>query len=221
MRCLLTSVQRFLTLLLVMLAVTMLIFGLMHAVPGGPFDQTQQPLPGPAMANIMRKYGLDEPIWRQYLNWLWALLHGDFGIPFEQPTMSVTGLIAKAWPITFIVGGMHDRDLLHRRSDHGLHRRAEAQHLAGLAAHLGGVDGRAWHCPTTSSDFVLISVFSVKLGWLPAGGWGQPQDLILPVIAFALYPMALMARFTRASTLEVTYADYVRMGRARGFRNGG
>ncbi|MGH3630730.1 MAG: hypothetical protein ACRDRL_25220, partial [Sciscionella sp.] len=71
--------QRFLTLLLVMLAVTMLIFGLMHAVPGGPFDQTQQPLPGPAMANIMRKYGLNEPIWRQYLNWLWALLHGDLG----------------------------------------------------------------------------------------------------------------------------------------------
>jgi ABC-type dipeptide/oligopeptide/nickel transport system permease component len=207
--------QRFLTLLVVMLVLTMLIFGLMHAVPGGPFDQTQQPLPGPAMANIMHKYGLDEPIWRQYLNWLWALLHGDLGIPFEQPTMSVTGLIAKAWPITLIVGGIT----------------IAISYIGGLAMGLiAALKHNTWldwlltsavstagvALPNYVVGFLLISVFSVKLGWLPAGGWGQPQDLILPVIAFSLYPMALMARFTRASTLEVTYADYVRMGRARG-----
>lgn len=207
--------RRFLTLLLVMFVVTMLIFGLMHAVPGGPFDQTQQPLPGPAMANVMRKYGLDQPIWRQYLNWLWALLHGDLGIPFEQPTMTVTGLIAKAWPITLLVGGL--TILLSYVGGLVMGCVAALRHNTWLDWLLtSAVSTVGVALPNYVVGFLLISLFSVKLGWLPVGGWGQPQDLILPVIAFSLYPMALMARYTRASTLEVTYADYVRMGRARG-----
>lgn len=207
--------QRFLTLLLVMLVLTMVIFGLMHAVPGGPFNMTQQPLPPAAMANIMRKYGLSEPLWRQYLNWLWALLHGDLGIPFEDPTTTVTGLIAHAWPITLIVGGIT----------------IGVSYIGGLIIgcvsalrHNTWIDWLLTSVVSTAGvalpnyviGFLLITVFSVKLGWLPAGGWGSPEDVIMPVIAFALYPMALMARYTRASTLEVTYSDYVRMGRARG-----
>lgn len=210
--------QRFLTLLVVMLILTMVIFGLMHAVPGGPFNMTQQPLPPAAMANIMRKYGLSEPIWRQYLNWLWALLHGDLGIPFEDPTTTVTGLIAHAWPITLIVGGIT----------------IGVSYIGGLIIgcvsalrHNTWIDWLLTSVVSTAGvalpnyviGFLLITVFAVKLGWLPAGGWGSPEDVILPVIAFALYPMALMARYTRASTLEVTYSDYVRMGRARGLSN--
>lgn len=207
--------KRFLTLLGVMLVMTMVVFALMHAVPGGPFDQTQQPLPKPAMDNIMRKYGLDQPIWRQYLNWLWAVLHGDFGTPFSQPTMTVTGLIAQAWPATLIigawtigisyVGGVVLGCVAALKHNTWLDRvLTSAVSTAGIAL------------PNYVVGFVLISVFGVRLGWLPVGGWGQPQDVILPVIAFALYPLALMARYTRATTLEVTYADYVRMGRARG-----
>lgn len=207
--------QRFLTLLLVMLVLTMVIFGLMHAVPGGPFDMTQQPLPPAAMANIMRKYGLNEPLWRQYLNWLWALLHGDLGIPFEDPTTTVTGLIAHAWPITLIVGGIT----------------IGVSYIGGLVIgcvsalrHNTWIDWLLTSVVSTAGvalpnyviGFLLITVFAVQLDWLPSGGWGSPEDVILPVIAFALYPMALMARYTRASTLEVTYSDYVRMGRARG-----
>jgi ABC-type dipeptide/oligopeptide/nickel transport system permease component len=210
--------QRFLTLLLVMLVLTMVIFGLMHAVPGGPFDMTQQPLPPAALANIMRKYGLSEPLWRQYLNWLWALLHGDLGIPFEDPTTTVTGLIAHAWPITLIVGGIT----------------IAVSYIGGLIIgcvsalrHNTWIDWLLTSVVSTAGvalpnyviGFLLITVFAVKLNWLPAGGWGSPEDVILPVIAFALYPMALMARYTRASTLEVTYSDYVRMGRARGLSN--
>jgi len=208
-------VQRFASLLLVMLVVTMLIFGLMHAVPGGPFDQTQQPLPAFAMANIMHKYGLDQPIWRQYLNWLWALLHGDLGIPFEQPTMTVTGLIAKAWPITLVVGGITIVVAYVLGVVMGcvsaLRHNTWLDWLLTSAVSTAGIA-----LPNYVVGFLLIDIFAVRLGWLPTGGWGEPRDVILPVIAFALYPMALTARYTRASTLEVTYADYVRMGRARG-----
>lgn len=207
--------QRFLTLLLVMLVMTMVVFALMHAVPGGPFDFTQQPLPPFAMHNILHKYGLDQPIWRQYLNWLWALLHGDFGIPFEQPTMTVTQLIAKAWPITLAVGSL--TILVSYVGGIVIGVVAALKHNTWIDWVLTSVVSTAGIAlPNYVVGFLLITIFAVTLGWLPSGGWGQPQDLILPVIAFALNPMALMARFTRASTLEVTQADYVRMGRARG-----
>ncbi len=70
--------------------------------------------------------------------------------------------------------------------------------------------------PNYVIGFLLIEVFAIRLGWFPVGGWGSPIDVVLPVIAFSLYPMALMTRYTRASTLEVINSDYVRMGRARG-----
>lgn len=211
--------QRFLTLLLVMLATTMVIFGLMHAVPGGPFDITQQPLPDFAMANIMRKYGLDEPIWRQYLKWLWSLLHGDLGIPFEQPTMTVTALIAKAWPITLAIGAC--TIVISYVLGLAMGCIAALRHNTWLDWVLtSAISTAGIALPNYVVGFLLIEIFAVRLGWLPTGGWGSAEDLILPVIAFSLYPMALMARFTRASTLEVTYADYVRMGRARGLPEG-
>jgi peptide/nickel transport system permease protein len=208
-------VQRFLTLLLVILILTMAIFGLMHAVSGGPFTITQQPLPPDAMANIMRKYGLNEPIWRQYLKWLWALLHGDLGIPFEEPTTTVTHFIAHAWPVTLAVGawtiGISYIGGLAMGCVAALKHNTWIDWVITSAVSTAGIA-----LPNYVVGYLLIEVFAVRLGWLPTGGWGQPRDLILPVTAFALYPMALMARYTRASTLEVTYADYVRMGRARG-----
>ena len=71
-------------LLFAVVIVTIITFALMHAVPGGPFDETKQPLPEVARQNILRKYGLDKPIWEQYLLYMWNVLHGDFGIPFQS-----------------------------------------------------------------------------------------------------------------------------------------
>jgi ABC-type dipeptide/oligopeptide/nickel transport system permease component len=167
------------------------------------------------MHNIQVKYGLADPIWQQYFKWIWQLLHGYLGIPFEEPTMTVNHLIASAWPITLIVGGLTI---------------AVSYTLGLLLGCIAAIKHNTWvdsmitavvstigvALPNYVIGFLLIEVFAIKLGWLPVGGWGSWKDVILPVIAFSLYPMALMERYTRASTLEVTYADYVRMGRARG-----
>jgi ABC-type dipeptide/oligopeptide/nickel transport system permease component len=167
------------------------------------------------MHNIMVRYGLSEPVWRQYLNWVWQLLHGYLGIPFEEPTMTVNHLIASAWPITLIVGGLtivvsYSLGLL-------LGCIAAMKHNTWVDSLITAVVSTAGVAlPNYVLGYLLIEVFAIKLGWLPVGGWGSWKDVIMPVIAFSLYPMALMARYTRASTLEVTYADYVRMGRARG-----
>src|SRR5262249_49891197 len=91
-------------LILVVLALTVFTFGLMHSVPGGPFVFAKQPLPPFAMENINRKYGLDQPVYVQYGRWLWAVLHFDFGVPFQSPTETVLGLIQRAWPVTLLVG---------------------------------------------------------------------------------------------------------------------
>jgi ABC-type dipeptide/oligopeptide/nickel transport system permease component len=198
-----------------MFLATVGIFAMMHSVPGGPFSFTQGDMSPAAMHNIMVKYGLADPVWRQYLNWIWQLLHGYLGIPFEEPTMTVNHLIASAWPITLIVGGLtitvsYTLGVL-------LGCVAAVRHNTWVDSLItAGVSAIGVALPNYVIGYLLIEVFAIRLGWLPVGGWGSWKDVIMPVTAFSLYPMALMARYTRASTLEVTYADYVRMGRARG-----
>jgi ABC-type dipeptide/oligopeptide/nickel transport system permease component len=124
-------------------------------------------------------------------------------------------MIGQAWPITLIVGVL--TVLVAYVGGILIGVLAALRHNSWLDWVLTSVVSAAGIAlPNYVIGFLLITIFAVDLGWLPVGGWGQPQDVILPVIAFAVYPMALMARYTRASTLEVTYADYVRMGRARG-----
>jgi ABC-type dipeptide/oligopeptide/nickel transport system permease component len=204
----------------------MITFSLMHSVPGGPFDETNQRLPPAAKANILQKYGLDQPVWKQYLNYMWNVLHFDFGVPFQQPTTTVARLIAESWLVTVQVGVM----------------------TITLAFGLGFVVGiiaaynqNSWIDSTvtfmamlgiTVPNFVvalwLILFFSVQLDILPSGGWSEPRnwliegvfskDWILPVLAYALAPFSVVARYTRASVVDAINADYVRTARAKGLR---
>ncbi len=208
--------RRFGSLMLAVLVVTIVIFALMHSVPGGPFAyvNSKQPLPPFAYQNILHKYGLDKPVWQQYLLWIWAALHGDFGIPFESPTETVTGLIGRAWPITIRIGIL----TLIVAYTFGL--------FFGIVAAVKQntwIDGATTFLATLGITlpnfvvgFILIEIFSVQLHWLPTGGCCEPRQYIMPVIAYALGPMALVARYVRTSMLEVMRTEYVTMARARG-----
>src|SRR4051794_3869449 len=83
--------------------VSVIVFTLMHSVPGGPFTFEKQ-MPEAAMQNILQKYGLDRPVYEQYFKWIGAMLHGDFGIPFQSPTETVMQVIQRAWPVTMQIG---------------------------------------------------------------------------------------------------------------------
>ena len=203
-------------LLFAILVVSMITFALMHAVPGGPFDETKQPLPEAAKANILRKYGLDKPVWEQYLLYMWSALHFDFGIPFESPTETVTELISRVWVPTLQIGAA---TILISYS------------LGLVLGVLGALKRNTWidYVVTTIATLGiavpnwvvaiwLIIIFSISLHWLPTGGWGEPVNYIMPVTAYALAPMALVARYTRTSMLEVLSSDYVRTARAKGAR---
>src|SRR6202171_6852825 len=90
----------------VFVIVSILAFTLMHSVPGGPFDETNNPLPPAAKANILRKYGLDRPLYEQYFNYMGNAVHGEFGISFQSPTETVIQLIGRAWPTSMPLGGL-------------------------------------------------------------------------------------------------------------------
>lgn len=214
---------RLISLVFVVIAVSMITFSLMHAVPGGPFDELNQPLPPAAKENILRKYGLDQPVWQQYLNYMSNAVRFDFGIPYQQPTTTVSELIASTWKVTAQVGLV----TIIFAFTMGL--------TLGIVA---GYNQNSWIDTVVTflatSGFIMpsfvigtlsILLFSVYLGWLPMGGWGQTgclvgnyfcKDWILPVFAYSLAPLAVIARYTRSSVIEYLNADFVRTARAKG-----
>ncbi|BAL99685.1 MULTISPECIES: ABC transporter permease [Caldilinea] len=200
--------------LVVFLIVSVVIFLLMHAIPGGPYNEDKVPLSAEAKANYLRKYGLDRPLWEQYLLYMGNALRGDFGVPFQSPTETVAGLIARTWPVSASIGALA---LL------------VALPLGLLLGTLAAARQNTWVDYLTSAtatlgitvpNFVvavwLVLLFAVQFKWLPTGGWGQWQHYVMPVAALALAPMALTARYTRTSILEVSRSDYVRTARAKG-----
>ena len=206
----------------VFLIVSMLAFVLMHSIPGGPFDEEKSPLPPAAKANILRKYGLDRPIWEQYALYMGSAVHGDFGISFQSPTETVIQLIARTWPTSMQLGGLAILVAATLGLTSGIlaavYQNTWIDYVVTFMSTLG----------LTVPNFVialwLILVFVVGLGWLPTGGWpGSSSDdfktLILPVVTLSLGPLALVARYTRSSLVEVLHAEYIRTARAKGLRD--
>ena len=205
---------RLLSLLFVLFAVSLIAFLLMHSVPGGPFDIRERRLPEATHQAQLRKYGLDKPLWVQYVRYMWNAAHLDFGIPFQSPTDTVTGLIKRAWPVTIRIGILtialsYSLGLLLGFTA-AMRQNSWVDYVVTFGATLG----------LTVPNFVvaiwLILILSVRFQLLPTGGWGEPRQYIMPVIAYSLAPMALVARYTRVSILEVMRADHVRTARAKG-----
>ena len=204
---------------IVFIIVSIAAFLLMHSVPGGPFDEEKSPLPPAARANILRKYGLDKPLYEQYARYMWNALHGDFGTSFQSPTETVIQLIGRAWPTSIMLGGL---------------AMLIAFTLGPLFGILAAIKQNSWidyvvtflsTLGLTVPSFVialwLLLLFSVRLRWLPTGGWpnGTPGDwktVIMPATALALGPLGVVARYTRSSLVEVVHADYIRTARAKG-----
>ncbi len=205
---------RLIGLVIVFIVVSIVAFFLMHSVPGGPFDEEKNPLPPAAKANILRKYGLDRPVYEQYLRYMWNALRGDFGISFQSPTETVLQTIARTWPVSIKLGGLTILIALPLGIALGViaavKQNTWVDYVATFVSTLG----------LTVPNFViatwLLLLFSVRLRWLPTGGWGDWKTWIMPVIALGLGPMALAARYTRSSLIEVMRQDFVRTARAKG-----
>jgi ABC-type dipeptide/oligopeptide/nickel transport system permease component len=211
-------IRRIIGLVIVFLIVSLVAFLLMHSVPGGPFDEEKSPLPPAGKANILRKYGLDKPLYEQYLRYMGSALQGDFGISFQSPTESVVQLIGRTWPTSMQLGGLAILFAFSTGLTFGIisavRQNTWIDYLVTFISTLG----------ITVPSFVialwLLLIFSVQPRWLPTGGWpgngGDWDSAILPVLTLGLGPSALVARYTRASLVEVIRADYIRTAQAKG-----
>jgi ABC-type dipeptide/oligopeptide/nickel transport system permease component len=171
-------------------------------------------LPAAAKANILRKYGLDKPFWVQYGLYMWNAVHFDFGIPFQSPTETVTELISRVWQPTLQLAAVVIVLSYTLGLFFGIISAIKQNTIIDQVVTTFATLGIA--VPNFVIGIWLILIFSVTLHWLPTGGWGTPQEFILPAIVYSLPPMALVARYTRVNMLEALRADYVRTARSKG-----
>ncbi len=198
----------------VLLVVSIVTFLLMHSIPGGPFDEGQMPLSVEARAAIARKYSLDRPLHEQYLSYMGAALRLDFGIPFQSPGETVAQLIARTWPVTAHLGLMTIVLAFAVGLPLGIIAAVRQNRWVDYLATVFSLFG--FITPHFVIAIGLILLFTNVLGWLPTGGWDEPRQWIMPTLAYAAGPSAIIARFTRSSVVDVIGADYVRTARAKG-----
>lgn len=206
--------KRLVSIAVTFFVVSIIIFLMMHSIPGGPFDGNDMPLSEAVRAQLMAKLGLDQPLHVQYLNYMGGVLRFDFGVPYQSPGETVLGLLSRAWVPSLVLGGL------------GILIGAPLGILLGMAAALNrnswidylasGVATLGLTVPVFVISMLLILVFAVWLNWLPASGWPKPERWILPVIAYAAIPLATYARYTRSAMLDVLNRPFVTALRAKG-----
>jgi ABC-type dipeptide/oligopeptide/nickel transport system permease component len=207
-------IRRLISIALTFFIVSVIIFLMMHSVPGGPFDGNDMPVSAAVRDKLMARLGLDQPLWVQYVNYMKGVLVGDFGVPYQAPGETVLSLLADAWPPSLILGGLGVLIgapigiLLGMAA--ALRRNTWIDYLASVIATLGLT------IPIFVISMLLILVFAVWLHWLPASGWGKPERWILPIIAYAAIPIATYARYTRSVMLDTLSRPFVTALRAKG-----
>ena len=206
--------RRTLSMLVTFIVVSIVIFLMMHSITGGPFDGYEMPLPDNIRARLMAQLGLDQPLYVQYLRYMWGVLHFDFGVPFQSPGETVISLLAQAWVPSLVLGGLGmlvgaPLGILLGIAA-ALRRNTWIDYLASALATLGLT------IPVFVISMILILVFAVWLGWLPASGWGEPKRWILPILAYAAVPIATYARYARSAMLDTLNKPFVTVLRAKG-----
>jgi oligopeptide transport system permease protein len=210
-------IRRLLQFIPVLLAVTIFTFVLVRAIPGGPFDRVgDKTLPPEIVANLKAKYELDKPIWQQYLNFLWDLLHFDLGPSFAYRNRTVNDIIAQALPVSAQLGAMSVALALIIGIPAGCVSALKHNTSVDYTATFIAIVARS--IPNIVLGPVLIWLFALKLGWFPVARWEGPKYWVLPVFTLGTAYSAGVARLTRGSLLEVLRENYIRTARAKGLR---
>ncbi len=209
------TVRRLLGAIPTLLILIALAFFMIRAAPGGPFDAERALLPE-IEENLRAAYHLDEPLYQQFLRYLGGLLQGDFGPSFQYRDFTVTELIMAGFPVSLRIGGL--AMLLAfavgvtAGSIAALRQNTRTDYSV-MSVSMTGIS-----IPNFVMAPMLVLVFAVYLGWLPAGGLGGGSlaNLVLPVISLALPQIAYISRLTRGSMIEVLRSNFIRTARAQG-----
>ena len=204
---------RIFSMILVLWVIVTATFVLMHAIPGGPFT-AEKALPEAVLKNIEARYHLNDPLPKQYVDYLGNLLRGDLGPSFKYESRTVNEIIAESFPVSAELGAAAVALSVIVGIPAGmagaLYQNRWPDHLVMLFATIG------ISVPSFILATVLIYTFALWLKLLPAAMWGGPEFIILPALALAGMPTAFVARLTRSSMLEILAQDYIRTARAKG-----
>jgi oligopeptide transport system permease protein len=196
----------------ILVAVATASFWLLHAAPGGPFA-TDQPRSAAVARAMEDRYGLHQPLWRQYGRAMARLAHGDLGVSMKRD-VSVAGLIAEHGPISAVLGllglavaviaGVAIGVVAAWRRDTWIDRGVMLGALIGISV------------PAFVLGPLLIASIALDLGWLPAARIDGARSLILPAITLGMIYLGTVARLTRGGMLDVLDQDFIRTARAKG-----
>ena len=205
--------RRFLQTVPVLFIIATLTFFLMKSTKGGPFDTEKATTPE-IKKQLEEHYGLNKPVWQQYLDYLGSLVQGDLGPSFKYGGWTVTELIAGAFPVSLELG---------------CYALAVALTIGMVAGFIAALR------PNSASDYVpmsfatvgiclptfvmgpvLVLIFGITLSWFNSSGWFFIEDRVLPALTLGAYYSAYTSRIARTSMIEMLSQDFVRTARAKG-----
>lgn len=189
-------------------------FFLMHSIPGGPFDLNEKALPPQVLEALNEKYHLNDPLYKQYFDYLKGVATFELGPSFSRPGITVNQLIEQGFPVSAKLGGLAALVVILVGVPVGiisaLKQNQWEDYLVTIFATLGVA------VPGFVLGTLIVYVFSARLDVLPAYGLDTWKHYIGPVITLSGFSLAFVSRLTRSSLLEVMQQDYIRTARAKG-----
>ena len=186
---------------------------MVRLVPGGPFD-AERNVPPEIKRELEAYYGLDKPVFHQYLDYLGRLLHGDLGPSYKYANRSVNEMIAATFPVSLQLGGMALGLALIFGVTAGII--ASLRPNSALDYTASSISMMGICLPTFVLGPLFILVFALNLRWVNASGWFDAADRILPAATLGIAYAASIARLTRGGMLEILNQDFIRTARAKG-----
>ena len=212
-------IRRLLAVIPTLLVVYTVTFVVMHATPGGPWDNSEKPLPKAVIENIKAKYHLDQPMWKQYYLYLWGVLHGDFGPSYVNTSQDASDIVRNFFPVSLQLGFVAMIIGVTVGLTLGVLAAIRQNTFTDYGAMFAAVVGIS--TPSYVTATLLIVTLSLTFHLVPTSGWDGifSTKIIIPALALSFAPAAALARYARSSTLEVLRQDYVRTARAKGLRS--
>jgi ABC-type dipeptide/oligopeptide/nickel transport system permease component len=208
-------VRRILFLIPVLFVIALITFITVRTIPGGPFDfRGDKALPPSVVANLEAKYHLDDPLWKQFVDYLWGVVRLDFGPSYRQRGRTVSDIISGTLTTSAELGAVSLLFSVIIGLPTGILAALKQNSLADYVATFIAVVGRS--VPSIVMGPLLMWIFALQLGLFPTSGWGRPIQVVLPAVTLGAYFSAYIARLTRASLLQVVGEDYIRTARAKG-----
>jgi oligopeptide transport system permease protein len=210
-------IKRIISAVITILFIMTLTFLLMRAIPGDPFTAPRNLQPE-VKAALYAKYGLDQPLYEQYLTYLKNYAQGDFGVSYHKIGVTTNKIIADGFPYSLKIGGWSSLIIIIVGIGLGiiaaLKQNKVPDRLSMIISTLGAT------VPSFVFATLYLYVFSKKIGWAPSYGAGTWKHFVGPVLCIGMFSLAYITRLTRTSLLDVLQQDYIRTARAKGLSEG-